>query len=245
MNGEGNVPVAPSTGYTWAHRASDLTAMTLFAVLGARLAIRAAPHVGSAPWLALLAAFAGIAAADFFSGCVHWAFDTWGSVDTPVIGRYLIRTFREHHDDATAITRHDFVETNGSNSIPAVVLVLAGGSIDWTSPGAQGVFFGTMWLVASVFIAMTSQVHKWAHTANPSRGVRVLQRAGLALRKSHHDVHHRAPHERNYCITVGWLNPVLDGVRFFRTLERVITAVTRAEPAWRRHDLDASRPQGR
>lgn len=35
----------------------------------------------------------GMTVADFFSGLVHWAADTWGSVDMPVFGKVCFNMF--------------------------------------------------------------------------------------------------------------------------------------------------------
>lgn len=175
-------------------------------------------------WWTPLAALIGLLFSDFISGFVHWAFDTWGSVDTPVFGRLAIRTFRHHHVDAKAITRHDFIETNGHNITLTIVY------------GVTGLLFVEDALVlqsllwATLFTAFTSQIHKWAHMDRAPRLVALLQRARLVLAPDHHDVHHRAPYSRNYCITVGWMNGPLRAVRFFETLEWVITAVTGVVP---------------
>src|SRR5262245_22227188 len=40
-------------------------------------------------WWVPLAATAGLAAADFGSGMIHWAADTWGRDDCPLIGPRL------------------------------------------------------------------------------------------------------------------------------------------------------------
>lgn len=43
----------------------------------------------------LVAGICGILTADFGSGLVHWAADTWGSIELPIIGKVRRRTFHD------------------------------------------------------------------------------------------------------------------------------------------------------
>jgi ubiquitin-conjugating enzyme E2 variant len=189
------------------------------------------------PWVAATALLAYLGA-DLLSGLVHWAADRLGDERTPILGPALIRPFREHHADPLAITHHDFVETNGNNCIvaaPVLMLVL------FLMPRETGVLFYTCVVIActALFVFCTNQFHKWAHQKNPAPLIRLMQRAGLILSPEHHVIHHTAPRDKYYCITVGWMNPVLEKIRFFRFLEK---AISRIHPrALRPHPDD--RPQ--
>jgi len=190
-------------------------------------------------WVVLTAAI-GYVASDLTSGLVHWGFDTWGARDTPVLGANFIVPFRLHHDDPKDITRHGFVATNGHNCfvslfvmVPAMLLPGA-----WTVTPAVQAFI--LFLCLGVFA--TNQFHKWAHEDEPSAFVKTLQRLHLVLGVEHHEVHHTFPYHRHYCITTGWLNGLLDGIRFFRGLEWLITRVTGAQP--RADDLGHTPPPG-
>lgn len=68
-----------------------------------------------------------------------------------------------------------------------------------------------------------SQIHKWAHEQRPPRFGRALQRSRFFLSPEHHARHHAGTHESHYCITTGWMNLALDRLRFFRTLEIVLS----------------------
>jgi ubiquitin-conjugating enzyme E2 variant len=221
----------PST----AVRALDWTSLLSYAALACWLAVELVPGTLERPWLVLTAVLLGYLAADLVSGLVHWAADTWGSPDLPVIGPALIGPFREHHRDQLAITRHDFVETNGNNcliSLPVLGIAL------WLAPGPHGggSLFLSSFLLALVFwVLLTNQFHKWAHLPRPPPLLAFLQRWHLILPPAHHQLHHTRPFTSHYCITTGWLNWPLNWMRFFPVLEWCITACTGALP--RRDDL--------
>ena len=185
------------------------------------------------PLLIPFALLLGMLGADIISGVAHWGFDTWGTPDTPLVGRTLIRTFREHHVDQKAITRHGFIETNGANvwggcSVAILGLYLGDG-------GRTQALIRASLLFLSFFVAATSQIHKWAHMDSPPVVVRWLQRTRVLLSPDHHATHHAAPYDRSYCITCGWLNATLSYVHFFQLAEALITAVSGAVP--RRDDI--------
>lgn len=222
---------ALEAGYTWWHRAYELFAIVTTTSLGIWMIVRIGASPPLSGWWVPLAALIGLLLADFLSGLVHWAFDTWGAVDTPFFGKLAIRTFRHHHADEKAITRHDFVETNGHNFGLGGVVIAPGLFIVGDEESTLFSVFCAMTLAfATFFTAITSQIHKWAHMDEPPRVVAFLQRVRLVLSPKHHALHHTPPYARNYCITVGWMNGVLHAVRFFEVLERIISALTGAIP---------------
>lgn len=172
-------------------------------------------------WLAVLVALpVGVAAIDVLTGIVHWGCDRFGDADTPVVGPLLIRAFREHHVNPASMVDHDWIETNGE---PCFFSVLALAVLAALAPGVQSGLWATavtvVWTVAT-FGAWANQIHKWAHSPDPPLAARVLQRAGLALRPDEHACHHRAPHDSGYCISTGWMNPLLDRLGLWSRLER-------------------------
>lgn len=231
MSEDPNKAAQLEAGYTAWHRTYELSVTVATVCAGGLLVYRLARCQPLSGWWMPLAALVGILVADFLSGFVHWAFDTWGSVDTPFFGRLAIRTFRHHHVDEKAITRHDFVETNGHNFGLALPFGVSGLLyIDPPTASLFDVFVGLSAVSTVFFVSLTSQIHKWAHAERAPFVVQLLQRARLILSPEHHAGHHAAPYNRNYCITVGWLNGPLRSVRFFETLERMITAVSGAVP---------------
>jgi len=216
--------------YSSERRRLETFGVAVVVILAARNVMRVVFTIherGAVPW-PWLAVFGGWIAADFVSGFVHWLGDTWGREDWPLVGASLIRGFREHHTDPVAITRHDFVETSGSISLALVpVLLVALLAPREVMRGGIAVIFLTIF---SLGMLLTNEIHKSAHRDKVCRPLAWLQRTGLILSPAHHAVHHTAPFDSCYCISAGWLNPLLDAIGFFRALERSVTFVTGAEP---------------
>src|SRR5207244_3808844 len=73
----------------------------------------------------------------------------------------LLRNFREHHIDPTAITRHDFVETNGDN-FTVIVPVLAYMAYKFQYYSDVDIKANYNWqcylFLLTVFVSLTNQV---------------------------------------------------------------------------------------
>jgi len=174
-------------------------------------------------WLLALAVPLGIVGGDFISGLVHWAADTYGSEDMPVIGPSLVKPFRLHHIYPRDICTHGLVETTGNVCILAVPALSVSLYLMWLMPDSVFLAFSVVsFALMAVATVATNQFHKWAHQEAPSAFARWLQRKRLVLEPQHHKRHHTQPFDVNYCITNGWLNPLLNRLKFFRRLEAAL-----------------------
>lgn len=227
----GNSDITPqsSSGYSGVHEHSgpvhsflEHATLLVFPVLFALNLYWAASRLYKLDllWLIALAIPLGVLGGDLVSGIVHWAADTYGSEDTPVIGPSLVKPFRLHHIYPRDICTHGLVETTGNVCILAVPALSLSLYLMWLMPKSGWLAFSVAWLaLTAAATAATNQFHKWAHQESPSSLARWLQRRRLVLEPEHHQMHHTEPFNMNYCITNGWLNPLLNRLKFFRRLE--------------------------
>jgi ABC-type phosphate/phosphonate transport system permease subunit len=229
-------------GYTVAQRRWNMVAIIAFAIVAAWILYALWGAAEGVRWAILFAMFLGLLASDFITGMFHWGCDTWGTPKTPILGRIAIRTFREHHIDPKAITRHDWAQTNGENCIFSLPLYLA----VWPCWPERGSLWGTLLagtaFFAISFTAIANQMHKWAHEDAPSWLARMLMKLNLVLTKERHARHHKYPWDNDYCITVGWLNAPLRWIRFWRFAEWIVVKATGAIP--RRDDKKFAKTHG-
>lgn len=190
--------------------------------------VRLVAHVDLVQWWVPVAWLAGMAAADFGSGLVHWGADTWGRATLPVVGPRFLVPFRVHHVNPDDFLRRRFLDANGDTAaltLPALTALLL---MPLDSAGLQAL--GVCGLACCAFGAMTNQIHQWAHMARPPGVVRALQACGVLLRPADHAAHHASAYDRHYCITTGWCNGPLEASDFFRRLEAGVTWLTGLEP---------------
>ena len=183
-------------------------------------------HQGGMTWALPLLLLIGWLAGDWLTGIVHWFCDTYGSEETPILGPSIIMPFREHHVLPAKICTHDFVFTNGNSFLLGVIIVgpfLA--ALIACEPGQTTLpMAATLMVFTGMFSCLANQVHKWSHAEQAELPgiVRWLQRHHLILNPTHHQLHHTRPFDTNYCISCGWMNPVLEWTRFFRGMEKLL-----------------------
>jgi len=170
--------------------------------------------------------------ADFLSGFFHWLADAYARPNWPIIGRLVAQGNILHQYNPRHLTRHSWlVGARVAMVIVAIALAVAYaiGQLNWMT-----------WLVA--FIGVNpNEIHKWAHRTKAENGrvITWLQGTGILLSPRHHAKHHRE--YTHYCAVTNYLNPLLDGVRFWPVLEWLVYRVTGVR---RRVDLSFSgKPQ--
>eukprot|EP00698_Gefionella_okellyi_P020563 TRINITY_DN6466_c0_g1_i1.p1 TRINITY_DN6466_c0_g1~~TRINITY_DN6466_c0_g1_i1.p1 ORF type:complete len:298 (+),score=27.79 TRINITY_DN6466_c0_g1_i1:77-895(+) len=217
--------------YTNEHRAMEMISVfAIFAMTALHMRNLHSVISSSNILVVIFAFFCSLLMADFVSGFVHWFADSWGTVEWPIIGRALIRSFREHHVDPSEICNHDFFETNGDSCTLAIPFQLGIFWVNWNSGTSTALFWYTFGVFLVFISVITNEFHKWAHSVDPPAIAKVLMKCGLILKNRDHYVHHRRPFDTYYCITNGWLNPFLSTIRFWRVLEWLVTKTTGAVP---------------
>eukprot|EP01125_Pyxidicula_operculata_P008923 TRINITY_DN294_c0_g1_i1.p1 TRINITY_DN294_c0_g1~~TRINITY_DN294_c0_g1_i1.p1 ORF type:complete len:302 (+),score=57.26 TRINITY_DN294_c0_g1_i1:1114-2019(+) len=220
--------------YSPAKRKQELFCTAIFAILLPATIYHMISHftVQNIVWIVGGMIFGGFVA-DFCSGVLHWTADTWGNLDTPVIGQNFIRSFREHHVSPSAMCDHDVIETNADVFMLCCPFLysmltkdLMANSVDGINPAGWDMFVMCTWTMAATYTSITNQIHKWAHTYKPPAIVTYLQDTWIILPKKNHTIHHQPAFDGHYCITTGWLNPILDGAGFWRKFEELITKLT-------------------
>jgi ubiquitin-conjugating enzyme E2 variant len=157
--------------------------------------------------------------ADFLSGLFHWLEDAYGREDWPLIGRLVTKPNILHHHDPRYFTRHSWFQSSWLLlCIGFAVVVIA-----WLF----GVLTWQVWLVV-ILGANANQIHKWAHQTPSENGpfISLLQRIRLIQTPRHHGRHHTNPKNSHYCVLTNFLNPILDGIKLWNTLESVIGALS-------------------
>jgi len=217
-----------STGSAWtgAKAVLDRACVGLFLLIWGAALVKFGPGLANGErWLATVGGLlGGYLLADLLAGAVHWMADRFFEPRTPLLGPMLIAPFREHHDDALDITRHDFFEVSGNNALVTLPVIAVIALLPRPVDVAMHVVVA-LGLSLTLSLFLTNQFHSWAHSPSPPRWVRPLHAWGLILTPARHARHHRAEHDRAYCVTSGWLNPLLDRIGVFDRLEGLVNAI--------------------
>lgn len=164
---------------------------------------------------------------DFFSGLVHWFEDQYGSERMPRwVVEYIVRPNRLHHIYPRRVVHCPRWISIAQGMGPAILFFpLTISLLGWRTG-----------LMASVLSALPNFVHKWNHERDAERPalVKLLQSLYILQAPRHHHAHHVGKTDIAYCVVTPFLNPVLDGINFWRGVEWII---------WRLTGIDANPPE--
>lgn len=206
----------------------EMAGLLTFALASSKIAVDVGYGIAAyGPWA--LAVFVliplGYIAADLFTGFFHFFADNFGSERTPFLGPAFIFRFRQHHADEKMICQLSFRELNGSHILCSTPIIVPLAMLVPIATSGWGLAFGTFAWSMMFFSVFTNQIHRWVHDDDRSPLIHLLQRTRILLSPEHHEVHHRVPHDVHFCITNGWLNPLLDRFRIWHHIADLLVAL--------------------
>jgi hypothetical protein len=163
-----------------------------------------------------------ILVADFLTGLVHWFEDTYLVPMYPVIGKWLDKRIVEpnisHHIHPTWMVT---MGTVLGRNVDPFVLSTAVVSVMWLACHFILGIDLAWWVYATAFfMSLGNEIHSWTHNAKPNRVVRFLHETAIVITPRHHNLrHHRPPFDQSFCTLTNIMNPILDGIGFWRALE--------------------------
>lgn len=150
--------------------------------------------------------------ADFISGVIHWLEDTYfyPGIFKGILDKSVVKPNMYHHKKPADIINGTYLQTN-------IVSILITGGIGLLlyllNLGTVDIY------ILLMVLSHSNQIHKWAHDPRPPEVIKGLQTLGILQSLKHHGIHHRYPYDKNYCVLTNYLNPLLDGIGFWRLLE--------------------------
>ncbi len=165
---------------------------------------------------------AGLLLADFATGVIHWFQDRYGDPSWPVIGHAIYMNQEHHKRPRFFLTGTVWKRNREVWMVCAATALLLLFLDSFTTLSGSFVFFGLF----------ANEVHGASHRTGRENGpfIRALQRTGLIQNPLHHAAHHRRAKNTHYCTMTNWVNPVLDSIRFFPAIERVVFLSTGIRP---------------
>jgi hypothetical protein len=229
---EKEIPIPPMTRGGIAYHAVGVVLNVGWTLWGMVWLVRQWSTIEPPSYSLVLALLAGLFLSDFFSGLLHWAFDTWFSEDIYFLQR-MVLLVREHHVYPQHIFRYKLRYEAGIVSWVSLIHTIPVIGF-YTLKAEPNSVFGYcavgVSVMVSVFTMFMLQFHKLGHRKSHSKIINILQKGRLVMSPRHHGQHHRGDHDIRYCLINGWADLVLDFIGFWRGLERLISLLTGAIP---------------
>lgn len=159
----------------------------------------------------------GFLLADFITGVIHWWEDAYGNPDWKFLGlgKFVVEPNIEHHYKPRGFLEYGYWWRNCTVIVPVAVIAILFVIFGW---------FDLMTGTALLLLSQSNEIHASAHRMRSEKWIitNILQDIGVLQSVRNHNIHHKSPYDQSFCIVTNVLNPLLNTMRFWQSLEWII-----------------------